>query len=286
MNIIWKDLPIDEFKNSYEISNYGQIRNKNNKRIKSTYISSAGYNSVRLDNGIKKTIDIHRLVSKAFLKPIIPKDGYKIIVKFIDGNKNNLDCDNLEYDYQVNKEVKVDIINLNQQLDQEFEINNFKGKKIIDYPDYLISKEGQIYSLTSKKLKEFEKNEFSYCRVRLFNKTSKKGKKFYVHQIVAQAYIPNPYDYTQVNHKDLNKHNNNINNLEWCNANMNMQHNADNKPNNSRKVIQYDNDNHIIERFNSIKDASIKTKANKTSIIHCCNGKYKTGGGFIWKYAI
>lgn len=66
---------------------------------------------------------------------------------------------------------------------------------------------------------------------------------------------------------------------------MNMQHNANNKPN-SRKVIQYDKENNIINRFNSIKDASRQTNTNDTSIIHCCSGKFKTAGGYVWKYAI
>jgi len=76
--------------------------------------------------------------------------------------------------------------------------------------------------------------------------------------------------------------------LEWCNEVMNMQHNANNKPENSKKVIQLDllDENKIIGTFNSIKEASIKTKINNTSIIHCCSGKYKKAGGYKWKYAV
>ena len=68
---------------------------------------------------------------------------------------------------------------------------------------------------------------------------------------------------------------------------MNMKHNADNKPENSRKVIQIDllDENKIIGTFNSIKEASEKTKINNTSIIHCCSGKYKKAGNYKWKYA-
>ncbi len=284
-NIVWKNVPINEFKDSYEVSNNGQIRNKKTKKIKSVYVSSTGYTSVRLDNGIKKTIDVHKLVAEAFIKPVKPKEGYIIVVKFKDGNNQNINVDNLKFDYQIEKEQKVEINIPNQQLEQEFEIDEFKGKKIKDYPNYLISKDGKIYSLISKKIKDFEKIDSGYCRVRLFNGTSNKGKKFYVHQLVAQTYILNPNGYDQVNHKDLNKHNNNINNLEWCDASMNMQHNADNKPN-GRKVIQYDKEDNIINRFNSIKEASQQTNTNDTSIIHCCSGKFKTAGGYVWKYAI
>ena len=50
-NIEWKDVPIEEFKNSYEISNNGQIRNKNTLKIKTTQVGSTGYNTTRLDIG-------------------------------------------------------------------------------------------------------------------------------------------------------------------------------------------------------------------------------------------
>lgn len=113
------------------------------------------------------------------------------------------------------------------------------------------------------------------------------AKKIYIHRLVAEAYIPNPNNYNQVNHKDLNKHNNNLDNLEWWSEAMNMQHNADYKPENSRKIFQFDlvDENKLIGTYNSIKEASEKTNINNTSIIHCCNGKYKKAGKYIWKYA-
>jgi len=150
----------------------------------------------------------------------------------------------------------------------------------------LISKEGQVYSTKTNKIREIEINENGYCRIRLMDGT-KQGKKFYIHRLVAEAYIPNPNNYNQVNHKDLNKHNNDVNNLEWCSEAMNMQHNADNKPENSKKIFQFDllDKNKLIGTYNSIKEASEKTNTNKTSIIHCCSGKYKKAGEYIWKYA-
>lgn len=176
-------------------------------------------------------------------------------------------------------------MNQEQNLNQEITIDDFKGKKIANYPNYLISKEGQVYSTKTNKIKLSQKNQNGYCRIELLNENEK--KKFYIHRLVAEAYIPNPNNYNQVNHKDLNKHNNNVNNLEWCSEAMNMQHNADNKPENSRKVIQLDldDDNKIIRTYNSIKEASEKTDINKTSIIHCCSGKYKKAGEYKWKYA-
>lgn len=304
-NIIWKDVPLEEYKKSYEISNNGQIRNKNTLKIKTTQLGSTGYITTRLDIGTcKKTVQIHTLVAEAFLKPIEQKDNKKIIVKFKDGNKNNVQVNNLEFDYQNIIVKKTNITNTTnitnitniknenliqnneQNLNEEITINAFKGKKINNFPNYLISKEGQVYSTKTNKIREIEINENGYCRIRLMDGT-KQGKKFYIHRLVAEAYIPNPNNYNQVNHKDLNKHNNNLDNLEWCSESMNMQHNSDNKPENCRKIFQFDlsDENKLIGTYNSIKEASEKTNTNKTSIIHCCSGKYKKAGEYIWKYA-
>ena len=51
---------------------------------------------------------------------------------------------------------------------------------------------------------------------------NKKRKTLLVHRLVAINFIPNPNNYTEVNHKDENKQNNNVNNLEWCNHKYNM----------------------------------------------------------------
>ena len=300
-NIIWKDVPIDEFKNSYEISNTGQIRNKNTLKIKTTQLGSTGYVTTRLDIGTcKKTVQIHSLVAEAFLKPIEPKENKKIIVKFKDENKNNIHVNNLQWDYQNINIKKNNNNNINEQnivnnvnnvnnannMNDEITIGNFKGKKIINYQDYLISKNGQVYSTKTNKIREVEINDNGYCRIKLMDGT-KQGKKFYIHRLVAEAYIPNPNNYNQVNHKNLDKHDNNVDNLEWCSESMNMQHNANNKPENSKRVIQLDllDETKIIGTYNSIKEASDKTNINNTSIIHCCSGKYKKAGNYKWKYA-
>lgn len=288
-NTVWKDVPIEEYKNSYEVSNDGKIRNKNTLKIKAVQLGSTGYITTRLDIGsCKKTVQIHSLVAKAFLEPIEEKENKKIIVKFKDDNKNNVHINNLQWEYQsitVKKVNKKPNIDNEQNLNEEITIGNFKGKKISNFTKYLISKEGQVYSTKTNKIKIAEINQNGYCRIELSNESGK--KKFYAHRLVAEAYIPNPNNYNQVNHKDLNKHNNNVDNLEWCSEAMNMQHNADNKPENSRKVLQFDlvDENKLIGTYNSVKEASEKTNTNKTSIIHCCSGKYKKAGEYIWKYA-
>lgn len=231
-NIIWKNIPINEFNDNYEISNYGDIKKISNNKLLSILISSTGYKSIRLSsNGFRKTFQIHSLVAETFLIKPKHKKGHKIIVKFIDNDKNNIKPENLVYEYR-----KINIINDiqnnnndNNDYINEITINNFIGKKIKNYPNYLVSKQGQIFSINKNNLKDIENNDNGYSRIRLFNGTNNIGKQFYVHRLVAEAYIENPNNYKYVNHIDLNKHNNTIENLEWCTASMNMQHNADNK---------------------------------------------------------
>lgn len=87
-------------------------------------------------------------------------------------------------------------------------------KSIKDFEDYLVSDSGNVYSTKSNKQMHLTKMKNGYMHINL----SKKNKKhsFYVHRLVANAFIPNPGNLPQVNHKDENKENNSVSNLEWC----------------------------------------------------------------------
>jgi hypothetical protein len=291
-NIIWKSLPIDEFKDIYEISNTGIIKNSKTKIIKKYQDGSTGYKMCNFTDGkISKRLQVHNLVANAFVESVPEKEGFKIIVKFKDNDKSNLNSNNLQFAYQKSKIIIVDnpIVNspvVNNPIDDiEYTFGNFTGKKIKVNPEFLISKQGTIYSLKNHEIKKINNNPYGYSRICLPT-AENPNKKFYVHRLVAEAYIPNLNNYAQVNHIDLNKHNNNVDNLEWCSESMNMKHNAQNKPQFSRKVQQFDTSNILLNTFASVKEASDYSKLDSTSIIHCCAGRRKTGGGFVWKYVV
>lgn len=90
--------------------------------------------------------------------------------------------------------------------------------------DYAVTKEGKVFSFKWGKVRELtiSKSRNGYSRVHL--NIDCKDKSAYVHRLVAEAYIPNPHNLPQVNHKDGNKDNNNVSNLEWCTAQYNVQH--------------------------------------------------------------
>jgi len=97
-------------------------------------------------------------------------------------------------------------------------------KIIENFKDYKISNLGSIKSLKFGKEKELKLiiDNRGYYVINL----CKNGKMFQrlIHRLVAQHFIDNPYKYKVINHRDLNKINNNKNNLEWCNTRHNVLH--------------------------------------------------------------
>ena len=126
-----------------------------------------------------------------------------------------------------------------------------------------------------------------------------KGKRTSVHRLVAKAFIPNPENKPYINHKDTNRSNNCINNLEWCTPKENTQHSI--KYGNSknllkrletirekykRKINQYDLDGNFIKQWDSLNEAArFLNKKSSGPISNCCSGKIKTAYGYKWEYA-
>ena len=87
-------------------------------------------------------------------------------------------------------------------------------KRIPDFENYAITTDGRIWSLATHQFLSTRPDKDGYLRVNL----SKDGKAYtrFVHRLVAITYLPNPDNLPLVNHKDENKKNNNVENLEWC----------------------------------------------------------------------
>ena len=126
-----------------------------------------------------------------------------------------------------------------------------------------------------------------YIRVRL----SMDGhtKCCLVHRLVAEAFIPNPNNLPQVNHKDENKSNNHVENLEWCTRNYNVNYGeciAKIKKNQPHKkgVCQYDKDFVLIAEFQSLHEAGKINGIIWQCIRDCCCGRQNTAYGYIWKF--
>ena len=166
---------------------------------------------------------------------------------------------------------------------------------------YEVSNTGKIRSLTRKVkmgrgYRIFEAtilkpqiDKDGYFKVNL----SKNGKKkrFFVHRLVAEAFIENPNNFPVVNHKDGNKQNNHVDNLEWTTISENTKHAFRinlRKPHcggTSKKVAKVDpSSNKIIEIYGSIKDAARKNNISDSCISDCAKGRLKTSRKFKWVF--
>lgn len=155
---------------------------------------------------------------------------------------------------------------------------------------YEISNLGKVKNRHGKNLK-IPLSHTGYPRIELWK--NGKMKHFYVHRLVALAFVDNPEGLPQVNHKDENKKNNRSDNLEWCTQSENLNygsHNAKNSaarknhPDLSTPVECFTKSGELVCVFPSIREAERQFGVFNTSISLCCRGKVKTAGGYIWKY--
>ena len=132
-------------------------------------------------------------------------------------------------------------------------------------------------------------DRYGYLTVHLSN-----GKADFhptIHRLVASAFLPNPLNLPQVNHKDENKQNNELSNLEWCTGIYNTQYGTGQARAHSmkkKKILQLDKfTKQLIKEHLSATDAAFEMfgKKKKSSLITACaRGKRTTAYGFIWKY--
>lgn len=110
-----------------------------------------------------------------------------------------------------------------------------------------------------------------------------KLKSVKVHRLVAEAFIPNPHGYREVNHIDENKWNCEVTNLEWCTRTYNVNY-GERTQKTSTRVAMYSKDGNYIQSFSSIREATRalnRTTPNDIALV--IKGKRKTAFGFIWK---
>lgn len=131
------------------------------------------------------------------------------------------------------------------------------------------------------------------CNGELYKCTICKGYYYLfrkpLHRIVAELFIPGWDEKCEIDHKDCNRLNNRVDNLLLCKdhkQNMNNPLSIQNQieSHQGKPILQYTKDNKLVKGYVSIKEAARQTKIHRSSIISCCQHRYKSAGGYIWKY--
>jgi hypothetical protein len=347
---IWKT--IEDYPN-YEVSTFGNIKNKTTEKLLKLQKNYSGYLNISLRNNNKKsfTCIVHRLVTKAFIQN--PEN--KPTVNHIDRNRSNNNIHNLEWSTmseqnyhsslvsqkgnpnnyraicQINIETN-DIIEeyksitdaakwvINNNLTTIKILNpnnisiisskicavannkrqsayNFNWKYIIkddiekeiwkEIPFEIIGK----YNYGVSNFGRFKNNKndiiTNHKSSSGYKRLSINKKTYLLHRLVALTFLENPENKEFVNHKDGNKLNNLLENLEWATCLENNMHKIDNGLSNcTKKVIQYDTNMNKLNEYNSTVDCSKAVNISKYIIRKKCREKNKsTKCGYIFRYA-
>ena len=159
---------------------------------------------------------------------------------------------------------------------------------------YQVSNLGNILSLNYRNTGRAElmnpwEDKDGYLKIGL--RKNRKTDFILVHRLVAQTFLPNPDNLPQVNHKDENKANNRVENLEWCDGKYNHNYGTINqrisKANTngklSKPVLQLSLTGELIREYPSANECG-RNGFERSGVIRCCNGKQKTHRGFKFIY--
>lgn len=175
--------------------------------------------------------------------------------------------------------------------DGYYQVSNYGNIKSLNR--VIMRKDNKPYTQKEKILKPAKNNKgYNICVLT----KNMKSKTFSIHRLVAEAFIPNPKNLPQVNHKDGNKQNNRVDNLEWITNYDNIQHSIRTGIRKIDKIIkamndkvkipvnQYNKNGKFIRKWQSIKEAELELHIPNQNICKVCQGKRKTAGGYHWKY--
>ena len=155
--------------------------------------------------------------------------------------------------------------------EEMIDIENYEGL-------YAITRDGKVWSYKSNKFLKPILTRNGYCQVNLYK--DGKIKREYIHRLVAFAFLDNPNNLSDVNHIDEDKTNNNVNNLEWLSHKDNINYGTRTKRV-SKPIYCVELD----RVFDGAKQAARELSLSQGNITSCCKGRYKTTGGYHFKYA-
>ncbi|QIG60064.1 endonuclease [Dishui Lake large algae virus 1] len=246
----WKEIP--NFPD-YEASTDGRIRNKKTCNVLTpNMIDNYHYVHLYVDK-VPQILSVHRAIALTH----IPNPDNKNTVNHKNMNKTDNKVENLEWathseqNYQKGYKQKRVVENH----------NNLEGEiwKVIDtQPNYMISNKGRVKNINTQKV--LPCNLANYVEVKFSDGRAK------VHRLVAKAFLSDYTDECVINHKDGNRHNNVVENLECTTQAQNVLHGYENGLNTNRVAVRMTRPDNTIVDFKSIKEASKITGLKAESI--------------------
>jgi len=168
---------------------------------------------------------------------------------------------------------------------------DYLKNKVKGFDNYIIDTEGNIYSLLTKKYLKPRIDDKGYLYTELCKDGKRYGKK--VHRLVAETFIPNPNNLPEVNHKDENKQNPCIENLEWCTSKYNSNYGTRkervgssirNSKNKKRKsIIQFDLSGNIVREYDTIERVKDYGFC-QPNVISVLKGRRNQTSGYYFRY--
>lgn len=286
---VWK--PVTGFENLYCISSFGRVVSlekyvsnrfqnvRKEPRLLVPHDNGGGNLSVLLSNN-GKSVKRHLSALTAF--EFLPNPNNYPVLEHLDGDISNNRVDNLLW-----RPIK--------ERRKQYDTSSLEGEEWKDVPGYegiyKISSLGRVLSSYSRKILvpclSGKKNK-QYYAITLVKDSIK--QRFYIHKLVALAFIPNPNGYTDIDHIDTNKERNTVDNLRWCSVAMNNdnpitvqnRNAAAKKRQKQGEIVQLQN-GIVIAIYETMREAT-KREFNYNSIKACCEHKYKHHRGFQWMY--
>lgn len=146
---------------------------------------------------------------------------------------------------------------------------------------YQVSNLGRIWSVKRQKIMKLQNTTYKYLKVTLIAKNGKKKNEL-VHRLVAIAFIENPLNLPQVNHKNEDKQDNRVENLEWCDNKYNSNYGT-----RTQRIAKANSIKVYCEELKKVYDSATQVQQElclSHHVLECCKGKRKTCGGYHFRY--
>lgn len=156
------------------------------------------------------------------------------------------------------------------------------------YDNYEVSNMGRVRSLNYNGIKgrvqimKPQPHTRGYLQIGL--RKNGKYKTFTIHSLVANVFLPKIEGKNEINHIDENKHNNTVENLEWCDRQQNCNYGTKNErkaKTDGKKIKCIETGKIYYSIGQARKEMGLKSRSG---ISACCSGKQKTAGGYHWEY--